>query len=116
MQPNNLYAPQPTPETPAPSPTQTLPDQPTVSATRKHRKLALTLLIAPTILWVLALVFAILSNVVAPAAQSPTNDALFSEPSALESTMKILSFLCSAVAFLTWLPGIIIGIILLNKK
>jgi len=83
------------------------------SAPRRHKKLALTLLIAPTVLFILAIVCALIAS---SQGANPQDGDVFAAVSPLKQTMNILGFILGLVGFLTWLPGIIIGIILLTKK
>ncbi len=74
-------------------------------------KLALWLLIGPTGLYVAVFtLFAVINYVF-----STTTTGL-GEASVIATIMNVILFLAGVVAFLTWLPGIITGIILLTTK
>jgi hypothetical protein len=72
----------------------------------KRTKLALWLMIAPTVLIIAGIMLASIANWV-----------LFSydllNSNALAVTINILTYLIGIIGFLTWLPGLIIGIVLL---
>lgn len=80
-----------------------------------HTILALWLLIGPTVLWILTFTISAVSNYAFGAAE-PSNDSLFANPTPAQVAVNILTFLMGIVAFLTWLPGLIIGIILLATR
>jgi hypothetical protein len=81
---------------------------------KSHKKLALSLLIAPTALFILSLILGI---VAAQIGSAPAQDGdLFGEASPAKQILNIIALLSAGVSFLTWLPGLIIGIILLAKK
>jgi hypothetical protein len=65
---------------------------------KKHTKLAITLLVTPTLLFILPFLLYIVTQPNTPA------------------FINVLIFLLPVVGFITWLPGFIIGIILLAKK
>lgn len=103
----------PAPSNPAPqmpvSPSQqpspsTTPEQ--AVAPRRHKKLALLLLILPTLLFILALACGIIAS---SQGAAPQNGEVFAEVSPLTRTFNILGFLLGLIGFLTWLPGIILG-------
>jgi hypothetical protein len=72
----------------------------------KRTKLALWLMIAPTVLIIAGIMLASIANWV-----------LFSydllNSNALAVTINILTYLIGIIGFLAWLPGLIIGIVLL---
>jgi hypothetical protein len=72
----------------------------------KRTKIALWLLIAPTVLIIVGIMLASIANWV-----------LFSydllNSNALAVTINILTYLIGIVGFLAWLPGLIVGIVLL---
>jgi hypothetical protein len=80
---------------------------------KSHKKLALVLLIAPTALFILAFIFAIIAGQIDAA---PTQSDLFEKTSPAKQIFNIFSFISAIVGFISWLPGLIIGIILLVKK
>jgi hypothetical protein len=65
---------------------------------KKYRKLAVTLLTAPTALLVLPFLIY--------GATQPNTPAF----------LNVIIFLCVGIGFITWLPGLIIGIVLLTRK
>lgn len=100
----------PTPvETPLSTPTQ---EQ---SPKKSHKKLALMLLIGPSALLLLTFVLYAISNFITNST-APNSGELFTQPSLLTSIINIFLFFIGTISVLAWLPGIIIGIILLNKK
>jgi hypothetical protein len=101
-----------TPEPQQPVPVQPLALQETPK--KNHKKLALGLLIVPTALFVLSLVIGLIAAQVGNAPAQ--NGELFDEVSPVKQILNILTFSLAGIGFLTWLPGIIVGIILLTKK
>lgn len=85
------------------------------TAKKSYKKLGLVFLLGPTILFAVAIALSAIANLTAGSAQ-PTDANLFGEPSPLTSVLNVIVFLVGEVAALAWLPGIVIGIILLNKK
>src|SRR5690349_15524065 len=85
------------------------------TAKKSYKKLGLFFLLGPTILIVVAIALSAIANLTAGSAQ-PTDANLFGETSPLTSALNVIVFLVGGVAALAWLPGIVIGIILLNKK
>lgn len=69
-------------------------------------------LIGPTALLVVSFIGYALLNFLAGSAQ-PAEGELFTEEPAWKSIANIVLFLTGAITVLTWLPGIIVGIILL---
>ena len=106
----------PTPN-PAPTPTPTpAPNYPTGKMTGRT-KTALWLMIAPTALFVATFIlYAIVNFITAAAAPEPEAGQLFSNDGGGVVIVNVLLFLAGVVSFLTWLPGLIIGIVLLATK
>ena len=101
------------PQQPAPNPINPLPAQKKHMAGRT--KLALWLMIGPTALLVVSfLLFAIVNFVASTATPAPGE--LFAEQSAISPIVNVLLFLIGIVTIVTWLPGLIIGIVLLATK
>lgn len=75
----------------------------------------LVCLIAPTASIVVALLLYAVANffIGATAEPSVTNDELFGDTSMGSTIINVMLFLVGALATLTWLPGIIVGIILI---
>jgi len=98
----------------------TLPPQPPVqpSAPRKitgRTKTALWLMIGPTALMIVAFLGYALINLAfaTTTAATVTESAPFGEQTVVQTIANVLLFLVAVVTFLTWLPGLIIGIVLL---
>lgn len=72
-------------------------------------------LIAPTALLFITIVCYAVINFVAESA-APSGNAIEATPSNAQTIVNIIMFLIGAVATLTWLPGIIVGIVLLSKR
>jgi hypothetical protein len=88
---------------------------PTTSAKSKRTVLALWLMIGPTALIVVTiLLYAIMNFMFAQA--TPAGDDLFAEQTAGQTIANIILFIVGAISVMTWLPGLIIGIILLATK
>jgi hypothetical protein len=90
--------------------------QPVVTeAPRKsHKKLALWLIIGPTALFILAIVLSILSGLIFNGSSS--DGGLFGDTSPLRTIINLFFFLSMLISIITWLPGLIIGIVLLAKQ
>jgi hypothetical protein len=83
---------------------------------KTRKRLALILIIGPTALFALAFIGAIVAKLVAGSAEPASSTDLFPQQSPLETIVNILFFLAGAIGILTWLPGLVIGIILLVKR
>jgi len=95
------------PSTPQPT---TTPEKPRVS----HKKLGLWLIITPSALIFLGiLVFLII--IFMPENAASRSD-LFGAISPVKQVLNIVGFICTGLGFITWLPAMIIGIILLTRK
>jgi fumarate reductase subunit C len=94
------------PQNPVASPLQT--------PVKSHKKLAISLLVVPTALFVLSLVLGLIAAQIGDT--SAQDGELFAQVSPLKQILNILTFACAGIGFLTWLPGLIVGIILLAKK
>ena len=91
--------------TPTPTPVPTSITPPAKMSGRK--KLGLILIIAPTALWIITgLLWAITNWVFTQIGGADT----------LTTVMNLVIFLLAMVSFLSWLPGLITGIILLASK
>jgi len=75
-------------------------------------------LIGPSALLVMAFLGYALLNLIAGSAVEPsaTQDELFGQEPTWKPFVNILLFLAGLVTILTWLPGIIVGIILLSTR
>ena len=77
-------------------------------------------LVAPTALVVVSIIAYAILNFIAGSQEAAqvASDSLFAEagPSPLHTIGNVLLFLVGAIAVMTWLPGIIIGIILLATR
>ena len=78
-------------------------------------KTALWLMIGPTALLIATfLAYAVVNLMFASAVTTATNETtLFAEQSPIQSIINVLLFLVGAIGSLTWLPGLITGIVLL---
>jgi uncharacterized membrane protein len=105
------------PEAPAyqPPTEQITPGVPVVN--EKRKTLALWLLIGPTALIVTAVIlYAVANFIIASTAPTPGNGEMFGAPSTFGMVVNVVLFLVGSVSVITWLPGIIIGIILLTTQ
>ena len=96
-------------------PVTPIADTTVANSNRKRTILALWLMIGPTALIVVSILAYALVNFIT-AQTAPEAGALFSEPSAGTTVMNVVLFIVGAVSVMTWLPGLIIGIILLATK
>jgi hypothetical protein len=77
-------------------------------------KLALWLMIGPTALAVVTFILFATINLISASLTSGSTS--FGETTPLQTVANILLFLTGGISFLTWLPGLIIGIVLLATK
>lgn len=83
-------------------------------AMTKRTKGALWLLIAPTALIVLTFIlFAVVNWIFSAVSPAPAEGQLFTEPSLGASIINVILFIVGMLATVAWLPGLIVGIILL---
>ena len=109
------------PNTPPPIPT---PPVNNTAATQRTNKLKTTwgiiCLVAPTALVVVSIIAYAILNFIAGSQEAArvASDSLLTDatPSPLHTIGNVLLFLVGAIAVMTWLPGIIIGIILLATR
>jgi hypothetical protein len=109
---NNLNStPQQTPSSPIQQPAAGQQEAPK----KRRTGLALLLLIGPSALLIFAIILGAVSNFIF-SSTSPTGDALYADNNPVRTIINVFIFLAGAVTVITWLPGIVIGIILLAKK
>jgi hypothetical protein len=77
-------------------------------------KLALLLLIGPSALWVIVFILFAVTNFVFTSTLSDIG--VDAGTSVINTIVNVILYLVGVVAFITWLPGIITGIILLATK
>lgn len=87
--------------------------QPAAKNTRKI--VALWLLIGPTALIVGSIILYAVANLIMSSITPAAGEELGGQ-SVVQTIVNILLFLVGAVSVLTWLPGIIVGIILLTTQ
>ncbi len=109
-------------------PTSQLPQVPPLPASseqvQKTNKLKLiwgvVCLVGPTALLIISiLLFALLSfidSTQTPPSAPSESESLFGESSPAHTITNVILYLVGAVSALTWLPGVIIGIILLTSR
>lgn len=99
------------------SPTPAQSPAPTSTKMSGRTKAALWLMIAPTALFIATfMLYAIVNFIVATVTPEPTSGQLFSGGGTGTVVVNVLLFLAGVVSFITWLPGLIIGIVLLATK
>jgi len=96
-------------------------DQPQTHVSKKSKTQltwALICLIGPTALIIISiLLYAIVNFIVGSTAQpSPSDADLFVQQSPVHTISNIVLFVVGAISVATWLPGIIVGIILLATR
>ena len=99
-----------------PAPAVTVPTDETAKSNRKRTILALWLMIGPTALIVVSIIAYAVVNFITSQTTTPQTDALFSEPSVGSTAANVILFIVGAISVMTWLPGMIAGIILLATK
>jgi hypothetical protein len=92
--------------------------QPAKTKMAGRTKAALWLMIGPTALIITVFIlYAILNWLSGAAPTTPVDDgSLFATPSAGVVIANVILFIAGAVTVITWLPGMIIGIVLLTTK
>jgi ABC-type glucose/galactose transport system permease subunit len=92
---------------------------PTTHHSKRHRdgrKIAGILLVAgPTSLIVLTIFLYAFTNFIFAGAPS-SSDNLFGDSSPMQAILNIIFFALGATGVITWLPGLVIGIILLATR
>lgn len=88
--------------------------QPQAPVRKSHKGLALAFLIGPTALFVGALICGAIAMQL-PAA-SVDEFGMADADSPVKTALNVLAFAFGSIGVLTWLPGVIIGIILLVRK
>ncbi len=100
--------------TPAQTPTAPAP---AAAPTRDRRFVwGLVCLIGPTALIVVTLLLYALVNFIVGTTTPDATGALFEPPSIASRIMNVILFVVGAVSVATWLPGIIVGIVLLATR
>lgn len=84
------------------------------SPKKSKKRLALILIIGPTALFIVAIILGVLSNLLFNAQMSEGD--LFGQTPVGKTIFNLFTFIFSGIAVLAWLPGLIIGIILLVKQ
>lgn len=85
--------------------------QPYQRNTRK--KIAIWLLVGPSAVFMFSIGLYALASSLTP---EPTGNQLFAQPSPLVTILNVFTYLAGATAIVTWLPGIVVGIVLIVKK
>ncbi len=88
------------------------------SNNKKRAKLALWLMIAPTVLFAATFIcYAIVNFVMFSTTPTDVNSTeLFATQNPVQSVLNVILFITGVISFLAWLPGIITGIVLLATK
>jgi hypothetical protein len=101
-----------------PAPTIYTPEQ--VEGIRRSNKKkliwGLVCLIAPTALLIITIIGYAIINFVTGSFSSSNQDSTFAQPSTVHTIGNVIIFIIGAISTLTWLPGIIGGIILLATR
>ena len=101
-----------------PAPTIYTPEQ--VEAIRRSNKKkliwGLVCLIAPTALLIITIIGYAIINFVTGSFSSSNQESTFAQPSTAHTIGNVIIFIIGAISTLTWLPGIIGGIILLATR
>lgn len=92
------------------------PLQPTAPNNRKRTIIALWLLIGPTALIVSSVVLYAIANFLFGAAAPTPDGAMFGESNPVQKIINVILFLIGAISVAAWLPGLIIGIVLLATR
>ena len=100
-----------------PQPPYSAPPQMNPKKSKKQLTWALICLLGPTVLIVLSLLIYAVANFFVSAGSTPTADGdLFGEPPLFKTIANVILFVVGGIATLTWLPGIIVGIVLLATR
>lgn len=91
--------------------------QPTTAQPKSKKKLiwGLVCLLGPTTLVIVSVILYAIVNLATGGDSASNNDPL-AQPSPIHTISNVVLFFVGAVATLTWLPGIIIGVILLATR
>lgn len=106
----------------SPLPTQHPATRPDVEALKKSNKRKLTwgitCLVGPTVLIILTIMLYAAANFLffSAAPETSADSDLFAQPSPAQAIVNVVLFLVGAFSTLTWLPGIIVGIVLLASR
>lgn len=74
------------------------------------------LLVGPSTLFLLAVLLNAIVNFVVGSSQPSGTDQLFPQPTPFSTVASVVTFIMAAMSIVTWIPGLIIGIIFLKKK
>lgn len=78
---------------------------------------AIVLLAGPSALWIVVFILNIINNYVwATTMTDLSTSSLYLEENMVHLTITVLAWILGVIAFLSWLPGLIIGIVLLATK
>lgn len=86
-----------------------------VKSNRKRTVLALWLMIGPTALIIVSIILYAVANFITSQV-APESGELFAEPTVGSAIVNIILFIIGAISVITWLPGLITGIVLLATK
>ena len=81
-----------------------------------RKKIAVWLMIGPTALFVVTFILYVIALAFADTPPADTSGALFATPSPLVTFADIVLLAVTVIAMLTWLPAMVIGIVLLATK
>lgn len=80
-------------------------------------KAGLWLLIAPTATIILSFVaFAVVNWIASTTTPAPAGDTLFNETPMWSTIVNVILYIVGVVGVISWLPGLIVGIVLLATK
>lgn len=100
---------------PAQSATTTATVDTIAASNRKRTVLALWLMIGPTALIVVSIILFAIANFIMSLTM-PQTSSMFAAQSVGQTIVNVILFIVGAVAVITWLPGLITGIVLLATK
>lgn len=80
-----------------------------------RRAVALLLMVGPTALLIVSIIGYALVNFLF-SMTTASSDTLFAQPSTLQMLINVLLFVVGAIVVMTWLPGLVIGTVLLVTK
>ncbi|HEU5121865.1 MAG TPA: hypothetical protein VFT59_03385 [Candidatus Saccharimonadales bacterium] len=96
---------------------QAIPPSQMPKQKKSPKKLALLFLVGPTVLILIAISIAAISNLTNSTTQSaPASGELFGDANPISAVLNVVVFLLGALGIFMWLPGIIIGVILMLNK
>lgn len=99
------------------TPPQSVTEPQAAPASKRQFIWGLVCLLGPTALIVVSiLIYALVNFIATSSTPAPTSAELFTQPSPVTTVMNVILFIVGGISVIAWLPGVIIGIILLATR